>query len=489
MDHRFTRRALVRGILFGIASMALAGCGGSSGRPDTGAGVPCTRLPEGGAQPPRGVHASWNNADVHGTRTLTWFTDGTTAPDCLVEYGPAPADMDDCTLHSAPFPQQVTATHHATYGVDARTHVATLTGLQAGMAVRYRVGSDAGGWSPVRVLQATAEGDFRFCHFGDQGLGAASERVMQSVEAAAPDFYIIAGDVAYADGDQPIWDQYFDFQEPYAARIPVMTCPGNHENKDGKGQGYLTRFSQPGHNAWYGFDYNRVHFFFSTGGSLLKDLQSSWALTEELVAMEKDLAEAWKRRRDGEIDFIVVVQHYTIWTNNKGRSPGNVGLITLEEQMLLRYDVDLLLVGHDHIYERSHPMKMGLKAAGGYVQLTQGGGGRHLYELIAKPAKWAAVSRVCHGYSVLEKTGRQLQVRSYAVSDAEGALLPAGQDQLIDEFVLTPRVAPALRGLRAAVLEQRPARAWSELGVDINELARDTLERNLLHDLDEIAGP
>ncbi|MEY1660708.1 purple acid phosphatase family protein [Isoalcanivorax beigongshangi] len=488
MDGNFTRRALVRGILFGIASMALSGCGGS-GRTEANTGAGCPPQVGGGAQPPRGVHASWTNNDVHGTRTLTWFTDGATAPESVVEYGPVLDGMDACALDSEPFPHQVAAAHHATYGVEVRTHVATLTGLQAGVAVRYRVGSDAGGWSPVRVLQATRHGDFRFCHFGDQGLGAASERVMHSVAAAAPDFYLIAGDVAYADGHQPVWDQYFDFQQPYAAHIPLMTCPGNHENKDGKGQGYLTRFSQPGNNAWYGFDYNRVHFFFSTGGSLLKDLSSGLALSEELVAMEQDLAEAWQRRRDGEIDFIVVVQHYTIWTNNKGRSPGNIGLITLQEQILLRYDVDLLLVGHDHIYERSHPMKRGLKAEGGYVQLTQGGGGRRLYELIARPASWAAVSKVCHGYSVLEKVGRQLQVRSYAVSDADGNLLPAGADQLIDQFVLSPRVAPALQGRRSLAPEQRPPRSWDQFGVDLEVLTRDTVERNLLHDLDEIAGP
>ncbi|MGI9575897.1 purple acid phosphatase family protein [Alloalcanivorax xenomutans] len=502
MDSRFTRRAIVRAILLGMASSTLTACGGggSGSSPPSAPSTPspnqtddpetpeepeCPPEETAGAQPPRGLHASWTD-HPHTTRTLTWFTDGTTDPGTRVQYGPVTGDADSCSLTNEAFPFEVTGTAHETYGVEALTHVATLTGLQAGQAVRYRVGSDNGGWSPTRVLAPTRINGFRFCHFGDHGLRDASQRVLSNVEDLAPDFFIVAGDLSYANGDQPVWDRYFDMLEPLAARVPVMTCPGNHENKDGGGQGYRTRVSQPGKGIYYGFDYNRVHFFFSTGGSLLTDLSSTTELLVELAAMEKDLAEAWRRRRDGEIDFIVFVQHYTLWTNCEGRDPANFALVAVEEQILLRYDVDLVLVGHDHVFERSHPMAYGKPSDNGYVQVTQGGGGQSLYELIEDPANWAAVSRVCHGFTVVDVEDRRIHARSYAVSDEDGNLYPEGEEILLDEFTLAPRVAAPTGITPLSTREQRPARSLAELDVDLNAMLKHTLQRNLTHDMNEM---
>ena len=87
-----------------------------------------------------------------------------------------------------------------------------------------------------------------------------------------------------------------------------------------------------------------------------------------------------------------IVRYYTIWTSCEGRDPANFTLVALEENILLRHGVDLLAVGYDHIYERSQPMGYGRPRDGGYVQVTQGGGGQSLYELVVNRSDWSAIA-------------------------------------------------------------------------------------------------
>lgn len=435
-------------------------------------------------KPPRGLHASWTE-DPHSTRTLTWFTDGGEDPGSIIEYGPVIAGMTAADIAGTPLPQRAEGAAHATYGVDALTHIATARGLDPALPLRYRVGS-ADGWSDIRVLPPVPGGkQFRFCHFGDHAQNDASRAVLAGVAGRAPDFFWIAGDLSYANGDQPLWDSYFDMLDPVTSRLPLMTCPGNHENKDGGGDGYRTRFAQPGEGTYYGFDFNNVHFCVSTGGSLVTGVNSSVGdMIAELAALERDLLDAARRRARGEIDFIVFVQHYTIWTNNDGREPANFSLVVFVEHMLLRYDVDLVLVGHDHIYERSKPMAYGLPISSGYVQVTQGGGGQHLYELIAKPAGWAAVSTVRHGFTEFTVDDRVIRATTYAVDDADNVLLPDGGLEVIDTFEIKARERG---GLKDALLTLgTSARLVStDNGFDFEAMMRHTIERNRLHDIEE----
>ncbi len=474
------RRSILKGGVAILSLPLLNACGGS----DTTGNAACERTASGGTHVPRGVHASWTG-DPRTTRTVTWFTDGGSDPGTVIEYGPVEPGMDDCAIDTAAFPARAEGDTQATYGVDALTHSATATGLDPAKAVRYRVGSDVGGWSKVSVLPAApATDDFRFCFYGDQGVYDASRAVIAGVQARKPDFLFIAGDISYADGDQPVWDAYFDMLEPLAAQLPVMACPGNHEAKDGVSEGYKTRFVQPGQNTYYSFRYGRVHFCVGTGGSLVK-AEHPRTITEflaELAWMELDLAKAARQRAAGEIDFVIFVQHYTLWTNCEGRDPGNFTAIAFEEHMMLRHGVDLVLVGHDHIYERSKPMAYGRPRDNGYVQITQGGGGRGLYELIPDIADWSAISTVRHGFTELAVEGTTIRCVTYGVenNDVDLELLPQGDLVVFDRFEIRARNAEERAKFAAVRGKSKEMEAF-----DYDAMIRHTIERNELHDLHE----
>lgn len=473
-----TRRRVLQAGASALMLPLLTACGSSDTASSAAACVPTS--PAAAAKPPRGLHVSWT-ADPHTTRTVTWFTDGNDDPGSVIEYGPVANGMSACEIEQAPFPHRAEGKAHATYGVEALTHIATATGIDDALPLRYRIGSEQG-WSQVRILPAASREAFRFCHFGDHAQSDASRAVLAGVQKRAPDFLWIAGDLSYANGNQPLWDSYFDMLDPVASRLPVMACPGNHEYKDGNGDGYRTRFAQPGKGTYYGFDYNNVHFCVSTGGSLLGGLAEAPDLLVELAALERDLADAARRRANGEIDFIIFVQHYTVWTNNEGREPANVSLVLLEEGMLLRHGVDLLVVGHDHIYERSKPMGRGRPREGGYVQITQGGGGQSLYRLIDDLAEWSAFATVRHGFTEYIVDGKTIRGTTYAVDSAQNELLPNGELEIIDTFEISARGTEA----RAGFLNQ--AKSLESLDVDLDAMIRHTIERNHLHDMVEVGG-
>ena len=409
-----TRRALLQGLAGATLAAGTTACGGGGNGTSSPGATPLPGTPEAppsGPHAPRGVHVSVVD-DPHTTRTLTWFTDGFSAPPSMAVFDQPPARLSATEDASRPFTRGTSSTAERTFGVNAQTHRVTLRGLDPERPIRYRVGSEQGGWSQTFWLDPVPRDTWHFTHFGDHGVSARAHRVTEEALKHPSDLLLLAGDLSYADGNQPVWDQWFSEVEPLLASTITMSAPGNHEAKDGggreSGQAFKSRLTHPdprlavvGNNegsTFYSFRMNRVHFLVSSAGALIED----FSLAEELVNMEVDLASAALARLRGEIDFIAVMQHYPIWTDQLGRSPANFTLVALEEDILLRYGVDLLLVGHDHVYQRSQKMAYGSNTPLGYVQVMVGTGGQSVRVFDESPQRWSASQFIGLGLATYE---------------------------------------------------------------------------------------
>jgi len=280
-----------------------------------------------------------------------------------------------------------------------------------------------------------------------------------------PDLVLFAGDLAYADGKQPVWDTWFGQIEPLVAERPMMAAPGNHENKDFGGDAFKNRLSHPGAESFYGFDVGNVAFVVSTAGVFLSD----GSLLQELVELERLLASAAARRAAGEVDFVCVMQHYPLWTDHDSRGPLNPSLVLAEEHTLQRHQVDLLLVGHDHFYERSAPMAYGqvITTPGlgrqGYVQVISGGGGKSLYDFVPEGAfqSWSVEHARRFSTVLYEVDGRTLRGRAVATDRPGG--------EVLDTFTLGARPRP--------LLDPQPPRSRAAIAADLVP-AYDALRRD-----------
>jgi acid phosphatase type 7 len=445
------RRVLHMG-LAGAGALLLPGCLGSCGQREA---PPAQGV--AGNRSPHGVVVSFTG-DPKTTRTVTWITDGLEDPGSTVEFDTGTEGLE------APFKESTRGSASRIYGVESLAHRATMTGLDPTLPVRYRVGSDKG-WSPVRVLAPASNGGFRFCHFGDHGSTPFSRANLAQVAARNPQFFLLAGDLSYANGRQWRWNPWFDQLEALSAHVPVMMCPGNHEAEGNGGRAYKSRVSHPDENTYYSFEYENVHFLVSTTGCLAED----GALKKEIESMEADLAEASARRAEGKVDFVIVMQHYTTWSDERFRRPNNPTLVRLEEEMLVRYGVDLLINGHDHSYQRSVPFAYGVPDPTGYVQVANGVGGVGLRKFGGRQP-WSAKQSRHYGFTEYEVLGQTIRATAWSVGGLGIGVLE--KPVIVDQFEVKARSAAARQEL------VRPIVAPHVRLADYEPVLRHTLARN-----------
>jgi 3',5'-cyclic AMP phosphodiesterase CpdA len=320
------------------------------------------------------------------TMRVVWQTQIPTTVS-LVEYGTS-ADFGNCA-----------AATRRPYAYETGAIVeATLYHLQPHTTYYYRVGNQTDGWSKTFQFQ-TADAnpnEFRFTAYGDHGISEDAAKNVQNVLFEKPAFHLLLGDISYANGNQPIWDQYLTQIEPMTSVVPYMLAYGNHENEDkvieGKSQkiGYistLARFAMPGYELMYSFDYGNARFVTYNSDDFRNPTQLVW--------LDQTLAAA---RQDKKIKWLIVFEHHPLYGTSKGRGD-NQDEIKAVGPILDRYKVDLVLAGHDHHYERQYPMRANeivsreqstYKKGVGTLFLTQGGGGKSLYDFSdPKPEKCA----------------------------------------------------------------------------------------------------
>lgn len=263
-----------------------------------------------------------------------------------------------------------------------------LTNLRPRTTYYYRVGDSEGGWSKVHSFRTgdPRPGKFVFTAFGDHGVTPEAAKNVQNVLAEKPVFHALLGDVSYANGTQPIWDEYLRQIEPMTCQIPYMLTLGNHENEtvtlgtEKKRVGYisyLARFALPGGEQWYAFDYGHARFVAFNS--------DDYTNPEQLVWLEKTLTDA---QRNPVISWVIVLQHHPLYGSSKGRD-NNTKLIEKMAPLYDKYKVDLVLCGHDHHYERQFPLRGGrpttdkltdYRKGEGTLYMIQGGGGKSLYD-------------------------------------------------------------------------------------------------------------
>ncbi len=302
----------------------------------------------------------------------------------VVEYGTTPQLGMRVSATRRTYPHETGVIYHA-----------RLTGLQPGTRYYYRVGSAQGGFSRAYSFHTPRREphDFVFTAFADHGTTAFSQRNTRNVLAHNPTFHFIAGDLSYANGRQPIWDVYERQLEVLAARVPTMVCLGNHENERVGDQriGYIatmTRFPMPNDGKYY--------YHFAIGNAFFVAFNSNEPDdAEQRRWLERTLQDAQRHRT---YRWRIAFMHHPPYSSTARRG-NNTRIIQTFVPLLERYGVDLVIMGHNHNYERFYPMRGGRAVVRsgnrypqgkGVVYVICGGGGVSLYDLMPEPTPWTA---------------------------------------------------------------------------------------------------
>jgi predicted MPP superfamily phosphohydrolase len=217
---------------------------------------------------------------------------------------------------------------------------------------------------------------FRFWAIGDFGKGNQGQRdvyqsFLQHTSTKETDLLIMLGDNAYPDGTDQQYQQYvFQVYDSLFRYLPFVSTPGNHDYNS------VNRFDPPTQHTgpyydilnfptqgqmgglasntelYYSFDYGNVHFV-----CLNSELQA-WTSSSNSTMLN------WLRQdlQTNNKEWIICYFHQPPYSRGSHNSDDIWELLMLAMRqnvlpILEQYDVDLVLSGHSHVYERSKLIK------------------------------------------------------------------------------------------------------------------------------------
>ena len=383
-----SRRTLLAAVGAGAVATVLRGTAEAAAAPDIRRSTEQRDVP-----PVHGLHLQFG-ADASSDVVASWHTRlSVRRPRVLLgRVGgklERTAVAQETTYTDAKSGQQVFAYH------------ARLRGLRPGSTYMYAAVHD-GAQAEFGTFRTAPRGrmPFVFTSFGDQGTPTLGKKYVPEpgvtirnppfvndnlgspaagdttlgVERVQPLFHLFNGDLCYAnlaaDRVRTWWD-FWANNSRSARNRPWMPSAGNHENELGNGpigyRAYQTYFSLPPaagqtnvtRGLWYAFKVGSMRVVsiandditYQDGGNSYVRGYSSGA---QKAWLEHELAAA---RRDPAVDWVVVCMHQVAISSADMFNGADLGIREEWLPLFDKYAVDLVVCGHEHHYERSHPIR------------------------------------------------------------------------------------------------------------------------------------
>ena len=245
-----------------------------------------------------------------------------------------------------------------------RDHRIDLPSLTAGATYTYQVR----GGAQRRFSAPAAPGQpFRFVAFGDSGTGSKAQRAVgERTAALRPALVLILGDVNYNSGREQDLDPHVftPFRDSMAESVYVPVL-GNHDYRTRKGKPLLDAFHLPRNGP--AEPYPEANFSFDYGDAHIVGVNS-----EATERATRDTIVPWL-----DADLRATRQRWkVVYLHRPPFSSGHYGEDAKIKRTLVpvfeRHQVDLVLSGHDHNYQRNRPI-------GGVLYLVSGAGSARFY--------------------------------------------------------------------------------------------------------------
>jgi len=214
-----------------------------------------------------------------------------------------------------------------------------------------------------------AAGDIGQC-FGAPAAASAAARTATLVRPQDA-LVLTLGDHAYENGTPTEFARCFD-PTWGAFNSRIRPSPGNHDYNTPGAEGYYDYFGAlagSGRRGYYSFDYAGWHFI------SLNSLVDVSANSEQYRWLQADLA--------ASRDSLCTIAYWHYPTFNSGAAYGSVAQMRPFFDAIQAAGVEIVLSGHEHIYERFAPQRADgtLDTARGVRQFVVGTGGHELNAL------------------------------------------------------------------------------------------------------------
>jgi len=257
------------------------------------------------------------------------------------------------------------STYRSTPG---KFHSVTLPGLHPATTYSYVVRSGPIASEPASFTTANHDPNrpFSFVLYGDSRSGSVPHNnVVRGIEATPSDFLIGTGDVVVTGGDRDAWLEFFAIEQRLLSDRCLFSAIGNHElTWPGKSRHVWNHYFAPHRDehgpTWFSVRWGNTRIFLLDAMEQWNGAQGEWVRTE--------LAKA--DTEPGIAHRFVVMHHAPFSSGPHG--PNKRFLDSGLLDVFVRHKVELVMGGHDHIYERAE--NKGIK------YLISGGAGAPLYD-------------------------------------------------------------------------------------------------------------
>lgn len=281
-------------------------------------------------------------------------------------------------------------------------HVIPLGALEAGKhyVAKVRVGDAERAFGFTTAPAEDSAAPFRFVAYGDNRTDDAAHAAVVAAIARHPtDLLVHSGDFVENGGSKEQWQGFFDTEAPLLRDRCLISAVGNHELTDGAGVEWV-RYFGPTKPASVDelastLRWGNARFFMINGMVKYGPGRARSWLEKALEQADNEPALVWR----------IVVVHHGPWSS--GPHGSNTRLLDAKIPALLRrHKVDLLLAGHDHIYERGF--------AEGLAYVITGGGGAPLYRIRSRSPSARRAESV-HHFVEVEATATALHLSAERV--------------------------------------------------------------------------
>jgi hypothetical protein len=260
-------------------------------------------------------------------------------------------------------------------------HEILITGLSPATKYFYTVGTTefTGKTYPEQFFKTSpvvgSTLPVRIWALGDFGNSSKNQldcrdAILKETEAHRPDLWLWLGDNAYNLGLDDEYQRHVFrvYQESFFKNTSLYPSPGNHDygraKHDPTDIAYYKIFTMPmngeaggipsGSEAYYSVDYANVHVIsLDSQGELDGGHRIYDTLSRQIEWLKKDLT-------SNRLPWTIVFFHHPPYTMGSHNSDTEGELVKIRENLLTileRFNVDLVLSGHSHVYERTHPLR------------------------------------------------------------------------------------------------------------------------------------
>jgi predicted MPP superfamily phosphohydrolase len=291
--------------------------------------------------------------------------------------------------------------------------------------------------SPPPPSTATLS-NFNFAAVGDTNCNSITENIVEDIQAKAPEIVLGLGDYIYNDDSADCW---LEIIEPIDNIMKIAI--GNHEIG-----AILTELME--HygltDQYYSFDYQNVHI------TVMSDYVPDEIGSEQHDFVQNDLAKA---AADPNIDWIVVSHHSQKYASTQNYDiPDENEWNTIYHPLFEQYNVDLVLQGHQHNYQRTYPIKYNIDTPinpiitdrnrstytnpEGQIYLTVGTGGASLHSLNGNKAPYIITAQdEVYGFLNVDITNNNNDGTTTLV----GTFYSNNGGEMTDQFTITKSTA------------------------------------------------